>query len=205
MCNDYHLYLVTDELTAMEELLAIVEESVKGGVTVVQLREKQTEGRLFFEKAKALKNLLTKYEVPLIINDRVDIALAVEANGIHIGQKDLPLAVVKKMIPPSMIVGVSVQTIEQARKAEKEGADYIGVGAVFPTNTKSDAIEMPLETLRIIIQSVSIPAVAIGGITLENVFQLKDTGIAGIAVVSAIMKAEHPKKAALEFLSRFKQ
>ncbi|OJH19281.1 thiamine-phosphate diphosphorylase [Bacillus obstructivus] len=201
---DYKLYLVTDEQTSEEELLPIVEKAVLGGVTAVQLREKHSEGKIFFEKAIKLKQLLAKFDVPLIINDRVDIALAVNAEGIHIGQKDLPLVEVKKIIPNSMIVGVSVQTEEQALVAQKEGADYIGVGTVFPTTTKPDAITMSFATLRKIVQAIHIPAVAIGGISLENVHQLSNVGVSGISVVSAIMKADDPKSAAQMLRNSFK-
>nr|WP_259545466.1 thiamine phosphate synthase [Heyndrickxia oleronia] len=201
---DYQLYLVTDEQTSEEELLPIVEKAVLGGVTAVQLREKHSEGKIFLEKAIKLKQLLAKFDVPLIINDRVDIALAVNAEGIHIGQKDLPLVEVKKIIPNSMIVGVSVQTEEQALVAQKEGADYIGVGTVFPTTTKPDAITMSFATLRKIVQAIHIPAVAIGGISLENVHQLSNVGVSGISVVSAIMKADDPKSAAQMLRNSFK-
>lgn len=201
---DYQLYLVTDEQTPEEELLPIVEKAVLGGVTAVQLREKHSEGKIFFAKAIKLKQLLAKFDVPLIINDRVDIALAVNAEGIHIGQKDLPLVEVKKIIPNSMIVGVSVQTEEQALVAQKEGADYIGVGTVFPTTTKPDAITMSFATLRKIVQAIHIPAVAIGGISLENIHQLSNVGVSGISVVSAIMKADDPKSVAQMLRNSFK-
>ncbi|WP_449620868.1 thiamine phosphate synthase [Robertmurraya sp. Marseille-Q9965] len=190
------LYLVTEESLPLEQLLTIVEEAIKGGVTCVQLREKTNSGKLFFEKAVKLRELTSRYEVPLYINDRVDIALVVNADGIHVGQEDLPLSEIKRIVPPSMLVGVSAGTVEEALTAEKDGADYIGVGAVFPTKSKDNAKLLPVGELERIIDAVSIPVVAIGGIKLENISQIRDTGIAGVAVVSEIMKAENPSEAA---------
>ncbi|MHA6260896.1 thiamine phosphate synthase [Sporosarcina sp. CAU 1771] len=193
---DLTLYFVTEEAVPLNDLLNIVEKSIEGGVSLVQLREKNSGGLEFYEKAKAIKELLYGYDVPLIINDRVDVALAVGAAGVHIGQSDLPLAVVRKLVPTSMIVGVSVGTVEEAILAEQAGATYLGVGAAFPTGTKSDSKKLPDGMLAEITQSVSIPSVAIGGITLENIGTLQGTGIVGVAVVSALMKAENPKEAA---------
>ena len=190
---DLSLYLVTEESIAIEELTKIIAESVSGGVSIVQLREKNNSSLSFYEKASALKQLLNELSIPLIINDRVDIALAVGADGIHIGQDDLPLPVVKQMVPEDMIVGVSVSTLEEALEAERNGADYIGVGSVFPTKTKQDATLMALEDLGEICRGVSIPAVAIGGITADNISALSDSGLSGTAVVSAIMNADNPK------------
>lgn len=197
------LYLVTDESTQVEALLNIVEDAVKGGVTMVQLREKNSTGKDFYDKAKKLKAVLDRYDVPLFINDRIDIALAVDASGVHIGQKDLPLLVVKEMLPSSMIVGISVSTVEQAKEAEKNGADYIGVGAVFPTETKKDARVLPSGRLSAIIEAVNIPAFAIGGIKPENIHTLKKQGLAGVSVVSAIMGAEQPERAASELVEKW--
>lgn len=199
MTLDYRLYYVTDEALPLQQLCHIVEEAVKGGVTLVQLREKKTSGLVFYEKAKKLKALLAKYEVPLIINDRIDIALAVNADGVHIGQNDLPLPIVKKMVPESMLVGVSVQTADQAYEAEKNGADYLGIGSVFPTKTKKDAKLLPKNKLAEIANAVAIPSVAIGGIDLHNAQQLLDQGVNGIAVVSAITKAKNPFQVAKQF------
>lgn len=190
------LYLVTSESMELEELLNKVEAAIQGGVTMVQLREKQSSGKLFLKKALALKSLTEKYEIPLVINDRVDIALAAGADGVHVGQSDLPAAYVKKIVPPSMFVGVSCSTVEEAKEAEKQGADYLGVGAVFPTNSKKDAERLESGMLESIVESVNIPVVAIGGINLENVQQLSHTGIDGIAVVSAILSNNNPKLAA---------
>lgn len=201
---DLSLYLVTEESIAIEELTKIIAQSVSGGVSIVQLREKNNSSLSFYEKASALKQLLNELSIPLIINDRVDIALAVGADGIHIGQDDLPLPVVKKMVPEDMIVGVSVSTLEEALEAERNGADYIGVGSVFPTKTKQDATLMALEDLGEICRGVSIPAVAIGGITADNISALSDSGLSGTAVVSAIMNAENPKTASESLLKIIK-
>jgi thiamine-phosphate pyrophosphorylase len=201
---DLSLYLVTEESIAIEELTRIIAESVSGGVSIVQLREKNNSSLSFYKKASALKQLLNGLSIPLIINDRVDIALAVGADGIHIGQDDLPLPVVKKMVPEDMIVGVSVSTLEEALEAERNGADYIGVGSVFPTRTKQDATPMTHEDLGEICRSVSIPAVAIGGITAENISALSDSGLSGTAVVSAIMNADNPKTASESLLKIIK-
>ena len=201
---DLSLYLVTEESIAIEELTKIIAESVSGGVSIVQLREKNNSSLSFYKKASALKQLLNELSIPLIINDRVDIALAVGADGIHIGQDDLPLPVVKKMVPEDMIVGVSVSTLEEALEAERNGADYIGVGSVFPTKTKQDATLMALEDLGEICRSVSIPAVAIGGISADNISSLSDSGLSGAAVVSAIMNADNPKTASESLLKIIK-
>jgi len=201
---DLSLYLVTEESIAIEELTKIIAQSVSGGVSIVQLREKNNSSLSFYKKASALKQLLNELSIPLIINDRVDIALAVGAEGIHIGQDDLPLPVVKKMVPEDMIVGVSVSTLEEALEAERNGADYIGVGSVFPTKTKQDATLMALEDLGEICRGVSIPAVAIGGITADNISALSDSGLSGTAVVSAIMNADNPKTASESLLKIIK-
>ncbi|MGG4264963.1 thiamine phosphate synthase [Peribacillus simplex] len=204
---DWSLYLVTEESIAIEELTKIIAESVSGGVSIVQLREKNNSSLSFYKKASALKQLLSELSIPLIINDRVDIALAVEADGIHIGQDDLPLTVIKQMVPDDMIVGVSVSTLEEALEAERNGADYIGVGSVFPTKTKQNATLMVIDDLEEICRSVSIPAVAIGGITADNISSLSDSGISGTAVVSAIMDADSPKIASellLKIIKDFK-
>ncbi|MFH0066898.1 thiamine phosphate synthase [Peribacillus sp. NPDC056705] len=201
---DLSLYLVTEESIALEKLTEIIAESVSGGVSIVQLREKNNSSLSFYKKASALKQLLNELSIPLIINDRVDIALAVAADGIHIGQDDLPLTVVKQMVPEDMIVGVSVSTLEEAHEAERNGADYIGVGSVFPTKTKQDATLMAIGDLEEICRSVSIPAVAIGGITADNISALSDSGLSGTAVVSAIMNAESPKGASESLLKIIK-
>ena len=190
---DLTLYLVTDP-SAGEKTEEIVKEAVAGGVTMVQLREKTAGSLSFYERALRLKRVTRKAGVPLIINDRTDIMLAADADGLHVGQSDLPAAVARRLIGPDKILGVSAHTVEEAVRAEKDGADYLGVGAVFPTATKKDAESVSYETLKEICESVSIPVVAIGGISEENIVKLSGSGIGGIAVVSAIMNADNPKK-----------
>ncbi|MBR3113392.1 MAG: thiamine phosphate synthase [Methanobrevibacter sp.] len=200
---DLSLYLVTDKSDDVEKFLNTIEEAIKGGVTVVQIREKTAETLDFYNLALKVKEITTKYNVPLIINDRVDVALAIDAEGVHVGQSDMPCDVTRKLIGEDKILGVSAATIDEAKKAEKDGADYIGTGAVFPTVTKDDAPSITKQDLKDVVDSISIPVVAIGGITLENASQLKDTGIAGLSVVSAIMSAENPKKASQTLLNIF--
>ena len=200
---DLSLYLVTDKSDDVEKFLNTIEEAIKGGVTVVQIREKTAETLDFYNLALKVKEITTKYNVPLIINDRVDVALAIDADGVHVGQSDMPCDVTRKLIGEDKILGVSAATVDEAKKAEKDGADYIGTGAVFPTATKDDAPSITKQDLKDVADSISIPVVAIGGINLENASQLKDTGIAGISVVSAIMSAENPKKASEELLNIF--
>jgi len=197
---DYKLYVVTEEDMPFDKLLSIIKQAVNGGASLIQLREKTSEGKIFYKKAVQLKQLLDTLSIPLIINDRVDIALAVDAAGIHLGQSDLPMEAVKKIIPDSMIVGISAHTVEEAILAEEAGADYIGVGSVFPTSTKPDAKLLPNGMLGKIIESVSIPVVAIGGINEKNVSQLKAFELDGIVVVSAITRSDDPKSAAERLL-----
>lgn len=202
---DMTLYLVTEESVSIDSLLKVVEQAIKGGVTIVQLREKSSLGKVFYEKAKVLKELLDSYNVPLIINDRIDIAIAVNAAGVHIGQSDLPLATVREIVPKSFIIGVSAGNLEEAMNAERDGATYIGVGSVFPTGTKEDAKLLTQGVLEEITKNISIPVVAIGGITIDNLDTLRYKGLAGVAVVSAIMKANNPSLVAQNFLEKFKQ
>lgn len=190
---DLTLYLVTDP-SAGEKTEEIVKEAVAGGVTMVQLREKTAGSLSFYERALRLKRVTRKAGVPLIINDRTDIMLAADADGLHVGQSDLPAAVARRLIGPDKILGVSAHTVEEAVRAEKDGADYLGVGAVFPTATKKDAESVSYETLKEICETVSIPVVAIGGIGEHNIGKLVGSGIRGIAVVSAIMNAENSEK-----------
>ena len=197
---DLSLYLVTDNSDDVERFLNTIEEAIKGGTTVVQIREKTAETLDFYNLALKVKDITTKYNVPLIINDRVDVALAIDADGVHVGQSDMPCDVTRKLIGEDKILGVSAATIEEARKAEKDGADYIGTGAVFPTQTKDDAPKITKDDLKEIVESIDIPVVAIGGITLENAHELNDTGIAGLSVVSAIMSSDNPKKSSEELL-----
>lgn len=200
---DLSLYLVTDKSDDVDKFLNTIEEAIKGGVSVVQIREKTAETLDFYNLALKVKDITTKYNVPLIINDRVDVALAIDADGVHVGQSDMPCDVTRKLIGEDKILGVSAATVDEAKKAERDGADYIGTGAVFPTATKDDAPSITKQDLKDVADSISIPVVAIGGINLENASQLKDTGIAGISVVSAIMSAENPKKASEELLKIF--
>ncbi|WP_459538375.1 thiamine phosphate synthase [Methanobrevibacter sp.] len=200
---DLSLYLVTDNSDDVEKFLNTIEEGIKGGVTVVQIREKTADTLEFYNLALKVKEITTKYDVPLIINDRVDVALAIDADGVHVGQSDMPCSVTRRLIGEDKILGVSAATIEEAKKAEKDGADYIGTGAVFPTATKDDAPKITKKDLKEIVDSINIPVVAIGGITLENASQLNDTGIAGLSVVSAIMSSENPKESSEKLLNVF--
>lgn len=200
---DLSLYLVTDKSDDVEKFLNTIEEGIKGGVTVVQIREKTAETLDFYNLALKVKEITEKYDVPLIINDRVDVALAIDADGVHVGQSDMPCDITRKLIGDNKILGVSAATIEEAKKAEKDGADYIGTGAVFPTATKDDAPSITKQDLKNVVESINIPVVAIGGITLENAHELTDTGIAGLSVVSAIMSSENPKKSSEELLNIF--
>lgn len=181
------LYAVTDR-TWLDgrTLYDDVEKALKGGVTLLQLREKNMSTDDFINSAKEIKSLCEKYNVPLIINDNVDVAKAVNADGVHIGQNDMPTHEARKILGKNKIIGVTAKTVEQAQKAEKDGADYLGSGAIFGTTTKGDAKEMDMQTLKSITSSVNIPVVAIGGIDGDNVLQLKGTGIVGAAVVSGI-------------------
>ena len=186
------VYLVTDNGQLKgRDFFDVVEESLKGGVTLVQLREKNITSREFYEKALKLREITKKYNVPLIINDRVDIAMAVNADGVHVGQKDIPVSEVKRISGGKLIVGATANTVELAKEAEKQGADYIGSGAMFSTPTKDDAKPMTKDMLKNIVNSVNIPVCAIGGINIDNVIELKNTGIAGVAVSSGIMGVEN--------------
>ena len=193
---DYSVYLVTDHRDkTYEEFLNIIEEAIKGGTSIVQLREKTASTKDFYKLALKVKEITSKYDVPLLINDRIDIALAIDSDGVHIGQDDMPADIAREIIGDDKILGVSASTVEEAKKAQMDGVDYIGSGAVFPTSTKDDADSVSKPQLKEIVDSIDIPVVAIGGITLENANTLKDTGIAGFSVVSAIMSAKDPKEA----------
>ena len=185
--KDLLLYAVTDrrwtgEVTLEEQ----VEAALKGGVTFLQLREKDLGTEEYIAQAKKIKALTDKYHVPFVIDDNIEVALAVDADGVHVGQSDLPASEVRKLIGPNKIIGVSAKTVEQALKAEAAGADYLGSGAVFETTTKPGTPTLPHETLQAICQAVSIPVVAIGGITPENLLTLKGADVAGVAIISAI-------------------
>lgn len=185
--KDLLLYAVTDRhwlngATLYEQ----VEQALKGGATFVQLREKNLDKKHFMEEARQIKELCREYKVPFVINDSVDIALEMDADGVHVGQSDMEAGDVRAKLGPDKIIGVSAQTVEQALLAEKRGADYLGVGAVFHTGSKADATEVSRETLKEICAAVKIPVVAIGGITKDNLKELSGSGICGIAVISAI-------------------
>mgnify|MGYP000525637774 FL=1 len=189
--KDLLLYAVTDRRWLGGRRLADqVEEALKGGVTFVQLREKDLDEERFLEEAKEIKELCRRYQVPFVINDNVDIAQAVDADGVHVGQSDMEAGDVRARLGQDKIIGVSAQTVEQALLAESRGADYLGVGAVFATGSKADASEMDHETVKAICQAVHIPVIAIGGITQENVGALAGTGVCGAAVISAIFAQE---------------
>ena len=200
---DLSLYLVTDKSDDVERFLKTIEESIQGGVSVVQIREKTADTLDFYNLALKVKEITTKYNVPLIINDRVDVALAIDADGVHVGQSDMPCDVTRKLVGDDKIVGVSAATIEEAQKAERDGADYIGTGAVFPTATKDDAPSITKKELKEVVDSINQQVVAIGGINLDNASELTDTGIAGLSVVSAIMSSDNPKESSKKLLNIF--
>ena len=197
--KDLLLYAVTDRHWLNNRTLTdVVRESLEGGVTMLQLREKTLAEPAFLAEAKELQALCREYHVPFIVNDNVDIALAMDADGVHVGQSDMEALDVRAKLGPGKIVGVSAQTVEQALLAEKHGADYLGVGAVYPTGSKDDADDVSYDTLKAICQAVSIPVVAIGGISRDNVARLADSGICGVAVISAIYGAPDIRAAAQE-------
>ena len=189
--EDMLLYAVTDRAwVGKQTLMEQVESALKGGATCIQLREKELDEEAFLTEAIEMKALCERFHVPFIINDNVEIAIKCKADGIHVGQKDMEAGKVRAMCGEEKMVGVSVQTVEQAVTAEKAGADYLGVGAVFTTSTKTDADDVSHQTLKEICEAVTIPVVAIGGISKTNMKELTGTGIAGVALVSAIFAAE---------------
>ena len=195
--KDLLLYLVTDRSWLNgSTLVSQVEEALKGGVTCVQLREKDIEPDLFLKEALELKELCQRYHVPFLINDDVHLALKVNADGVHIGQGDMELLEARKILGEDKIIGVSAHTKEEALQAYQNGANYLGVGAIFPTTSKDDATDVSLETLQNICQIVNIPVVAIGGIGEDNIHLLNHTGVCGVAVISALLKQKDIKNAA---------
>lgn len=201
--EDLLLYAVTDRHWLKDETLENqVEKALQGGATFLQLREKSLDDDIFLAEAKEIQKLCKKYQVPFVINDNVDIALAIDADGVHVGQSDMEALDVRKRLGPDKIIGVSAQNVQQALLAQKHGADYLGVGAVFPTGSKDDAEDVSFETLKAICQAVDIPVIAIGGITKENVSELKGSGICGIAVISAIFAHKDIKAATKELKKR---
>lgn len=194
---DYSLYLVTDrEILGRRDLFTSIEEAIKGGVTIVQLREKTISSCEYYHLAMKLKEITDKYTIPLIINDRVDIALAVDADGVHLGPDDMPAAVARRLLGPGKLIGASANCIEEALNYQNQGADYLGVGALFPTKTKNNTEHVSLELLRRVKNTVKLPVVGIGGISIENAPLVKAAGVDGIAVVSAILGCRDIKGAA---------
>ena len=189
--KELKLYLVTDsDILRDRDFYKSIEAALKGGVTMLQLREKNASGKEFLKKAVRLRELTRKYDVKFIINDRVDIAMLCDADGVHVGQSDIPADKVRQLLGPNKIIGVSARTVEEARTAKENGADYLGVGAMFTTTTKLDAKAVSIEKLMEIKENVNLPIVAIGGLNLNNIEMLKQCNIDGYAVVSAILKAE---------------
>ena len=197
------LYLVTNRYQdSLESFLKKVETACRSGVTIVQLREKNLTTNQYYQLAKQVKEITDAYQVSLIIDDRLDVCLAVDAAGLHIGDDELPVSVARQVLGPDKILGVTAKTVKRALEAEESGADYLGTGAIFPTTTKENAPITLISTLKTICQRVAIPVVAIGGLTSENIDQLIDTGIAGIAVVRDLMQAEDIEAKTQAFLTK---
>ena len=197
------LYLVTNRYQdSLESFLEKVETACRSGVTIIQLREKNLTTNQYYQLAKQVKEITDAYQVPLIIDDRLDVCLAVDAAGLHIGDDELPVSVARKVLGPEKILGVTAKTVKRALEAEEGGANYLGTGAIFPTTTKENAPITLISTLKTICQTVAIPVVAIGGLTSENIDQLVDTGIAGVAVVRDLMQAEDIEAKTQAFLTK---
>ena len=197
------LYLVTNRYQdSMERFLEKVETACRSGVTIVQLREKNLTTNQYYQLAKQVKEITDAYQVPLIIDDRLDVCLAVDAAGLHIGDDELPVSLARQVLGPEKILGVTAKTVKRALEAEEGGADYLGTGAIFPTTTKENAPITLISTLKTICQRVAIPVVAIGGLTSENIDQLAATGIAGVAVVRDLMQAEDIEAKTQAFLTK---
>ena len=200
---DTTMYFITDSTNySEEEFLHRVEEACKGGVTLVQLREKERTTREYLALAEKVHEITQRYDIPLIIDDRVDVALAVNAEGVHVGQSDMPVAVARRLMGDK-IIGATAKTVPQALEAYEQGADYLGVGAIYPTTTKVKTVLTSVETLKEIVKAVPIKVNAIGGLNKDNIHVLKNSGIDGICAVSAIMKADDPKTAAEEVRGAF--
>ena len=197
------LYLVTNRYQdSLESFLEKVETACRSGVTIIQLREKNLTTNQYYQLAKQVKKITDAYQVPLIIDDRLDVCLAVDAAGLHIGDDELPVLVARQVLGPEKILGVTAKTVKRALEAEEGGADYLGTGAIFPTTTKENAPITLISTLKTICQTVAIPVVAIGGLTSENIDQLAATGIAGVAVVRDLMQAEDIEAKTQAFLTK---
>mgnify|MGYP003299858345 CR=1 FL=1 len=200
---DPTLYFITDSTNyAEEEFLFRVEQALKGGATLLQLREKEKSTREYIELAEKVHEITKRYNVPLIIDDRVDVALAIDAEGVHVGASDMPVATARKLMGNDKIVGATAKTVPWAKEAYEQGADYLGVGAIYPTTTKVVTVLTSTETLDAITKAVPIPVNAIGGLNIDNLDILKGIGISGICVVSAIMKADNPETSARELKAR---
>lgn len=200
------LYFITDSTCVTENrFLPVVEAACRGGATIVQLREKDRSTREYMELARATHEITTRYGIPLIIDDRVDVALAIGAEGVHVGQSDMPVRDARRLLGPEKIIGATTKTVPQALEAFEQGADYLGCGAIYPTTTHVKTVITPVETLKEIVKAVPIPVNAIGGLNKDNIFVLKDSGIAGICVVSAIMKAADPEAATRELRQAVKE
>ncbi len=203
---DTRMYFITDSSNYSEdEFLYRVEQALLGGVTLLQLREKEKSTREYIELARKVHNITRKYNVPLIIDDRVDVALAINAEGVHVGQSDMPVAIARKLMGEKKIVGATAKTVKQAKEAFTQGADYLGVGAIYPTKTKVKTVLTSIQVLKQICNAVPIPVNAIGGLNRDNIDVLKGIPIAGICVVSAIMQTENPKKAVAELIKSAKE
>lgn len=204
MKYDYTLYLVTDRsLMSTATLIEAVEQAILGGCTMIQLREKNISSLDFYRQSVEVKKVTEQYHVPFIINDRIDIAMAVNADGVHIGQSDIPAAIARDLIGTDMLLGVSAASVKEAVQAANDGADYLGVGAMFPTGTKTDANYVSIEELKKIRHAVNLPIIAIGGINKSNIKLFYNTGINGLAVVSAIIAQPDIQKTAAEMKSMF--
>ena len=203
---DTTLYFITDSTDfSEEEFLYRVEQALKGGVTLLQLREKNKTTREYISLAEKVHILTQKYSVPLIVDDRIDVAIAVNAEGVHLGQSDMPVDTARRILGNDKIIGATAKTVEQAVEGFKNGADYLGVGAIYPTTTKVKTVLTSVDMLKDIVRAVPIPVNAIGGLNKDNMYVLNSTGIAGICVVSAIMKADNPQKAAEEIKEKFSE
>lgn len=200
----YGLYLVTDQFDLTEEqFLHVIEQSIIGGTSIVQIREKTSTTKDFYELAKKCKKITDEYNVPLIINDRIDVAQAVDAAGVHLGQDDMPCKIARKILGPDKTIGISACTYKEALKAQNDGADYLGVGAIKATSTKTDANIATHEELMKIKEKIEIPSVAIGGVDESNAHKIvNEYGFDGIAVVSAIMKSNNPRKSSMKLLNQ---
>ena len=201
---DTTLYFITDSTCVPEErFLPVVEAACKGGATIIQLREKDKSTREYMKLAMATHEITARYGIPLIIDDRVDVALAIGAEGVHVGQSDMPVRLARKLMGADKIVGATTKTVPQALEAYEQGADYLGCGAIYPTTTHVNTVITPVATLKDVVKAVPIPVNAIGGLNKDNIFVLKDSGIAGICAVSAIMKAADPETATSELKEAF--